>query len=66
MEITVHLAVAIAGPLLAFLAGALIGSSVRTGSDSDVWSQGYWAGHYAAKNAELLDDLPEPRLVGEE
>ena len=51
----------VVGAIVLLLIGMLLGGSVTVGSSADIYQDGYMAGYHAAS-----DDLPEPRLVGEE
>ena len=64
----IHPIVALAVPLLALVAGALLGCSVRFAADADAWAEGYECGRRTVleQQAQFLEELPDPRLIGEE
>ena len=65
--LTVHPIVAVAIPLLALLAGTILGGCLGASSEADAWSNGYTAGRRETQEQRgLLGNLPDPRFVGDE
>jgi len=65
--LTVHPIVAVAIPILALVAGMILGGCLGASSEADAWSNGYAAGRREVREQQgVLDNLPGARLVGEE
>jgi hypothetical protein len=65
--LAVHPFAAVAIPLVALMVGLVLGGCLRAGSVADAWAHGYNCGRRAAQEQqERLDNLPDPRFVGDE
>ena len=65
--LAVHPFAAVAIPLVALVAGMILGGCLGASSEADAWSNGYAAGRREVREQQgVLDNLPGARLVGEE
>lgn len=56
----VHLTLIVVIPILAFIAGLLLGDQFARDAKEDAWSDGY------STALGVLDNLPQPRIIGDE
>ena len=63
----VSLVLVILVPVGCLVFGAVLGASVRRGSEADAWNDGYEAGYEAGAEDQVeLGMLAPPRFIGEE